>query len=137
MSLTLFWWLLAGILVAVELASGTFYLLMLAVGAAAGALVAMLTDDLVVQTLVAGTVGLAACLAWKFFVGHGRKPAAQISFDIGQTVDVDVWRGDGTADVKYRGAPWRAVSIDAVPQTGCHIIAQVDGARLKLTKKET
>ncbi len=31
------WWVLAGVLVAVELATGTFYLLMLALGAATAA----------------------------------------------------------------------------------------------------
>ena len=34
------WWVVAGVLVAVELATGTFYLLMLALGAAAAALAA-------------------------------------------------------------------------------------------------
>jgi len=34
------WWLVAGALVALELTTGTFYLLMLALGAAAGAVVA-------------------------------------------------------------------------------------------------
>ncbi|WP_288092045.1 hypothetical protein [Thiomonas sp.] len=34
------WWILAGFFVAMELVSGTFYLLMLAVGAVAGALAA-------------------------------------------------------------------------------------------------
>jgi membrane protein implicated in regulation of membrane protease activity len=36
-SATTVWWVLAGIAVAVELATGTFYLLMLALGLAAGA----------------------------------------------------------------------------------------------------
>jgi len=35
------WWVIAGTLVALELATGTFYLLMLALGAAAGALAAV------------------------------------------------------------------------------------------------
>ena len=34
------WWLAAGVLVVAELATGTFYLLMLALGLAAGALAA-------------------------------------------------------------------------------------------------
>ena len=34
-SFTSFWWIVAGVLVAVELATGTFYLLMLALGATA------------------------------------------------------------------------------------------------------
>jgi len=36
------WWIATGVLIAVELATGTFYLLMLAVGAAAGAMAAHL-----------------------------------------------------------------------------------------------
>ncbi len=36
------WWLIAGVLVAVELMTGSFYLLMLALGAAAGAVAAHL-----------------------------------------------------------------------------------------------
>ena len=35
-SLATWWWIAAGVLVAAELASGTFYLLMLALGAGAG-----------------------------------------------------------------------------------------------------
>jgi membrane protein implicated in regulation of membrane protease activity len=35
------WWVLAGVLVALELLTGTFYLLMLSLGAVAAALVAM------------------------------------------------------------------------------------------------
>ena len=34
------WWLMAGVAVAIELLTGTFYLLMLAIGSAAGAVVA-------------------------------------------------------------------------------------------------
>ncbi|HEU6455220.1 MAG TPA: NfeD family protein, partial [Roseateles sp.] len=36
------WWIAAGVLVAIELGTGTIYLLMLAVGAVAGALAAHL-----------------------------------------------------------------------------------------------
>ena len=41
MSDTVMWWVLAAILVALELSTGTFYLLFLAAGAVAGAVAAM------------------------------------------------------------------------------------------------
>ena len=41
-SLATIWWVAAGVLVAVELATGSFYLLMLALGAAAAAIAAHL-----------------------------------------------------------------------------------------------
>ncbi|NBW48225.1 MAG: NfeD family protein, partial [Betaproteobacteria bacterium] len=37
-----FWWIVAGVLVAIELATGTFYLLMLALGAVAAAVAQMM-----------------------------------------------------------------------------------------------
>ena len=40
LSLSTWWWIVAGVLVAAELATGTFYLLMVAIGCAAGALAA-------------------------------------------------------------------------------------------------
>ncbi|HNJ45700.1 MAG TPA: NfeD family protein, partial [Ottowia sp.] len=49
------WWIAAGLLVAAELLTGTFYLLMLAIGAAAGALAAHAGLSLSAQ-LVAGGV---------------------------------------------------------------------------------
>ncbi|NJM32721.1 MAG: hypothetical protein HC848_07560, partial [Limnobacter sp.] len=54
MSDTTFWLLLAGVLVIAELTSGTFYLLLLAVGALLGALSAYLQVPLSVQIAVAG-----------------------------------------------------------------------------------
>ena len=51
------WWVLAGILVAVELAIGTFYLLMVALGLAAGAVAAHLGLPLSAQVTTAAIVG--------------------------------------------------------------------------------
>ena len=43
------WWVLAGIAVAVELSTGTFYMLMLALGLAAGAIASHLGFDVPLQ----------------------------------------------------------------------------------------
>ena len=51
------WWVLAGVLVALELMTGSVYLLMLGLGALAAALTAMAGHGLSVQLVVAAAVG--------------------------------------------------------------------------------
>jgi hypothetical protein len=58
------WWLAAGALVAAELATGTFYLLMLALGCAAGALAAHAGAGATAQVVVAALLGGGATVAW-------------------------------------------------------------------------
>ena len=58
------WWLLAGAVVAVELLTGTFYLLMIAFGLVAAATVAHLGAGVEVQTLAAAVLGGGAVVAW-------------------------------------------------------------------------
>ena len=58
------WWLLAGGAVAVELMTGTFYLLLIALGLAAAALAAHAGTPLTVQMLVAAVVGGGTVVVW-------------------------------------------------------------------------
>src|SRR4051812_27561205 len=58
------WWLLAGAAVAVELLTGTFYLLMLGIGMAAGALAAHAGAGRATQLVVAAVVGGGTVAAW-------------------------------------------------------------------------
>lgn len=103
------WWLLAGGLVALELVTGTFYLLMLAIGLAAGALAAHLGAGVTLQWISAALVGVAAVLVWQRW-GLPRRQGAEtnqdVNLDIGQMVQVAQWQPDGTAHVRYRGADW-------------------------------
>jgi membrane protein implicated in regulation of membrane protease activity len=134
------WWIAAGALVAIELASGTFYLLMLAVGATAGALAAHLGVDATGQLLAAAIVGGAAVVGWHF--KRSRMPAAapassnpDVSLDIGQSVQVDAWTTGGLAKVQYRGAAWQARFIGSAPaQSGLHVIRAVEGSCLLLDR---
>lgn len=64
MSESTIWWLLAGVAVAVELVTGTFYLLMIAVGFVAGAVAAHLGLALVGQIVVAAAAGGGAVALW-------------------------------------------------------------------------
>lgn len=133
-----FWWLGAGVLVAAELMSGSFYLLMLALGLAAGALAAHAGLGASAQTLVAALVGAAAVLGWHL-LRRGRRAAQpgvqanpDVNPDIGQIVHIEAWDDDGTARIKYRGARWTASPPDfkntGLP--GHHRIVEVRGSQL-------
>jgi membrane protein implicated in regulation of membrane protease activity len=134
------WWLLAGGAVAIELATGTFYLLMLAIGLAAGAMAAHAGASLSAQLTVAALVGGGAVAGWHFL--RGRRPAEQpaaanrdVNLDVGETVHVDHWLPDGTAQVRYRGAAWTVVHAPgAAPSTGPHRVREVVGNRLIVEK---
>ena len=111
------WWLLAGAAVAVELMTGTFYLLMLAAGLVAGALAATLGIALTGQMLTAGVIGGGAVAAWRWGRRQGPAPLAarfnpDVNLDIGETVHVLRWSADGTASVQFRGAHWTAIAAD-------------------------
>ena len=134
------WWLLAGTAVAVELATGTFYLLMLAIGMAAGALAAYTGAPVAAQLITAAAVGSGAVGAWHL---QRRKrppePAASanrdVNLDIGETVHIEAWNADGTASIKYRGANWTAVAASgAAHDTGPHRVREVVGNRLVVEK---
>ena len=137
---TTLWWLLTGLAVVLELVTGTFYLLMLAIGAAAGALAAHAGAGLTVQIVVAALVGGATVVGWyKYKKGHRTEPAAQanhnVLLDIGETVQVNAWNADGTAQVQYRGAQWTALHRPGIhPEPGTHRVAEIVGSRLLLDK---
>lgn len=139
-SMATVWWIAAGVLIAAELASGTFYLLMLAVGAAAGALAVYLGLGLAGQMLAAAVVGAAAVIAWRS--QRRRHPQAtpassnpDVNLDIGQSVQVDAWSAEGLAQVHYRGAAWQARFIGSPPpQSGRHVIRAVEGSCLLLDR---
>lgn len=132
------WWLIAGALVAVELATGTFYLLMLAVGAAAAALAAHLGLGLTAQIATAAVVGGAAVVLWhQKRAARGQAAPANanpdVNLDIGQSVQVDHWQPGGRATVKYRGADWQArYQGSDTPVAGRYVIRAVEGSCLLL-----
>jgi membrane protein implicated in regulation of membrane protease activity len=132
------WWLLAGAAVAVELLTGTFYLLMLAIGLAAAALAAHLGASLPLQVIVAAMVSVATVGGWHFMrhrVKGVTEPGANLDFDAGEHVNVAAWTADNTCVVRYRGTTWTAVPAGGTPEgTGPHRVRQVDGSRLVLEK---
>jgi len=133
------WWIAAGVTVAAELATGTFYLLMIALGLGAGAVAVMFGAAPAVQLVVAALVGGGATAIW-----HWRRvsragptlPAARdrdVNLDIGERVHVSAWADDGTARVSYRGSTWAArVQPGAALAPGEHVVAAVEGNWLVL-----
>lgn len=145
MSETTMWWIAAGVLIGLELTSGTFYLLMLALGLAAAALSASLGAAHSAQFVVAAVVGGGAVAAWHFIRTSRPAPASQanpdVNLDIGNTVHVSHWHADGTARVQHRGAPWNAryegpaspsALPGALPSPGDYVIRAIEGATLVL-----
>lgn len=138
---TTLWWVLAGAAVAVELATGTFYLLMVAIGLAAAAIAAHAGLSPSAQMLTFAVVGGGSVLAWRSYRqrgGHDSRVNAEsnpdVNLDIGGTVQVDAWQSDGTASVHYRGALWTAAlqpgPTGSMPSSGLHRIIAVSGNRL-------
>lgn len=134
------WWLLAGTAIGVELVTGTFYLLMIAFGMAAAAIAAHMNATLTVQVTLAAAVGAGSVLVWRRYqkaVPSGAPANANpdVNLDIGETVQVDSWNADGTANVKYRGANWAVSNAAAAPYVaGPHRVVEVVGSRLVVRK---
>jgi membrane protein implicated in regulation of membrane protease activity len=137
------WWLLAGALVAAELATGTFYLLMLALGCVAGAIAAHLGLGTVAQVVAAAVLGGGATVGWHLKRAREPKsaPAASnrdVNLDIGQAVQVPAWSADGTARVQYRGASWAVRLADNGPaKPGAHTIVALHGSELLVAPVNT
>ena len=141
MAETTLWWLVCGGTIAVELLTGTFYLLMLAIGFAAAALSAHVGYGQTTQMVMAAVVGGAAVVAWHLRQMKRRQqepPAganANVNLDIGETVQIEAWHADGSADVHYRGARWTAIHRPGVtPSPGPHRVAELVGNRLLVDK---
>ncbi len=134
------WWLVTGGLIAIELLTGTFYLLMLACGTAAAALSAHGGAGHTVQLVVAALCGGTAVVAWHWKrARQTTEPPAQanpnVNLDIGETVHITSWNTDGTADVQYRGTHWTAIHRPGVlPSAGAHRVAELVGNRLLVDK---
>jgi membrane protein implicated in regulation of membrane protease activity len=134
------WWLLGGALVALELFTGTFYLLMLALGVVAGALAAHLGWSTTAQLVAAAVIGSAAVVG--LYLNKRRQPGdpsvrslRSVNLDVGETIQVDVWQSDGTASVKYRGAQWTVIRAPGTPpEPGMYKVSELIGNRLMVAK---
>lgn len=133
------WWVLAGIAVAAELGTGTFYLLMFALGLVGAALAAHLGASVSMQIVAAAVVGGGATAAWHAIrrsrgsIDSEAASNRDVNLDIGERVNVAAWAGDRTARIPYRGSIWTArLEPGALPVPGEHIVRAVEGNWLVL-----
>ncbi len=130
-------WVIAGIaLVIAELASGTFYLLVIAFAAFAGAGMAYFQQSFWLAAVVAAAVAASGVIA----VSRYRAPRAargNASLDVGQTVVFEFWisEGERMARVRYRNSNWDARVLEAgVLETGRVLhIRSIDGNTLQVS----
>lgn len=137
MSIYVYWFLLALLLVGVEMATGTFYLLVVSVAMAMGGAAALLGLDLPAQLALAALAGVLGIVMLRRWRGGKAADVASQSFDTGQSVRVLNWHEDGTARVYYRGAEW-----DAEPESpdydrdGKFYIKEIRGSVLVLSNRK-
>jgi membrane protein implicated in regulation of membrane protease activity len=118
-------WIVAGFaLMIAELLSGTFYLLVVSLGAFAGALVAWLGGGVLLQAFIGSAVAIAGAV-WVHHWHASRQngdAARSNMLDLGQPVVLEGWANESAriARVKYRGAWWdaRLARADEHPTPG-------------------
>jgi len=123
MSALTVWFSLAVLLVIGELMTGTFYLLMVAIGLLAGGLAALIGLAFPAQAIVAAIVAVFGIVGLRR-TSYGRvtrENAARnrnVNLDIGEMLRVDAWSPERRARVRYRGAAWDVELAPHAPATG-------------------
>jgi membrane protein implicated in regulation of membrane protease activity len=137
MEIYIYWFLLALVLVGLEMVTGTFYLLVVAIALAVGGLTALLTGGIAWQLLFSAITGIAGTIILRRWKSTRPTEAPGASLDIGLPVKILKWNDNGTARVFFRGAEWDAELESAdTPREGTLYIAAVRGSGLVLTHRK-
>jgi membrane protein implicated in regulation of membrane protease activity len=143
MSAYAWWWIASFALLIVELMTGTFYVLMIALALAAGGLAALAGAGFAVQMAAASLVAVVATLVLrrsqfgKIEKSRDASSDPMQTLDIGQIVQVNEWH-HGLARVVHRGSAWDAVMNQGEdPVVGPLTIVEVRGTRLTLSAKKS
>jgi len=131
----LLWMLAGGILIFVELVTGTFYLLVLGLAALAGGVAGWLGLPFWAQLLATLLIAVIGVIMIK-----RRRPSRASAagggnaIDIGQLVTLDSWvsEADGIARVHYRGALWDAQVVGERAAGSTYFIRSVEGSTLRV-----
>lgn len=133
----IYWFLLSLVLIGLEMATGTFYLLMVAVAMAAGGLAALLGASMTWQLTLSALMVIAGTILLRRWKSTQTSEESSTNFDIGQPVRVIKWNDNGSARVFYRGAEWDAeLEAAGIPQNETLYIAAVRGSALVLTNRK-
>jgi membrane protein implicated in regulation of membrane protease activity len=134
----LYWTLTAIALVIVELLSGTFYLLVLAIAAGGGAALAYFGYPFAAQAGVATVIaGLGVVFVHRFRARTGKDGRGINAIDVGQRVTLDSWinESQGIARVHYRGTLWEARVVGERGTGKTFFIRGVDGSTLNIASE--
>ncbi len=137
MAIYVYWFLLALVLLGVEMATGTYYLLVLSIALAVGGAVALLGLGLPAQLVFAAMTGIIGIIILRRWKGGSTSDASSQSLDIGQPVKVLTWLDDGIARVHYRGSEWDAeLDVLDAAHEGTFYIKAMRGSVLVLTNSK-
>ena len=134
MAAYIIWFLLALAMLAAEMATGTFYMLVFGLALGAGGIAALLNLPLPMQITLCAAVGIIGTLVLRRSkVSHHHSVEDQ-NFDIGQLVRVMHVREDGSLRVAYRGAEWDAeLESSDTPRDQPLFIHSIHGSKLILS----
>jgi len=119
------WWILAALLVGLELATGTFYLLALGVAFGLGGIAAWLGASPTMQMIIGGALAAIALAIAHYWRKRATPVTSMMPLDRGHAVHVHKWNADGTTRVEYRGTHWNAevAAPDTVRSATMYIVA--------------
>jgi len=133
MAIYVYWFLLAVILLGLEMASGTFYLLVLSIALAVAGFAALMGFALPLQYAMAAITGVIGVVILR--LGKGSlSDAGNQSLDLGRAVKILSWHDGSKARVMYRGAEWDAeLDTPQAAHDGEFYIKAIQGSVLILT----
>ena len=134
------WFVLAGVMVALEMLAGTFYLLMIGIGLMAGGIAALAGVIIPQQLAVAAIIGVLTTVVLRQGK-HGRLAQRNVArdpnvnLDIGQSLRIETWSqaSDSVLVTRalYRGAEWDVeLERGCEARPGMFVIREVRGNRL-------
>lgn len=139
------WFALAGLSLILEALSGTFYLLLVALGLFAAGLVAWADLSLWYQlggfllVLLCGLLVLNQKRVKRKKSHQSATSDVNVNLDIGMTVEVREWKSHGRTEVIHRGVNWQASLSHKVTQPvspGLYKIVDIQGVTLVLEPSE-
>jgi len=133
------WWIATGVLVVLELLTGTFYLLMIACGTLAGGIAHAVGVPPSWDMLIAAVVALVGVAVVKRSGLSVRRRDARanpdVNQDIGETLEVTAWH-ERRARVMYRGAQWDVELLPGQSESArWYQIRELSGNRLLVGAK--
>lgn len=138
MAIYVYWFLLALVLLGLEMTTGTFYLLVVSLAMVIGGGAALLGFGLPVQLVLAALSGVVGTFLLRRWKGGPVCEVDSQSLEAGQPVRVLSWHEDGTARVFYRGAEWDAETESAdLVREGTFYIKETRGSTLILTHQKS